>query len=149
MSTLVGLHLAQRVAFGESPTEVLQALLLSVLAGVLMAAAALAIGSLVRRRYKHPVKSEAYECGEEPYHASWVQYDLRFYVVALVFIVFEVEVVLFYPWAVVYSRAGWAGLVDMLIFFGILVVGFAYLWRFGYLHWVRSTTLRRGPSRPA
>ncbi|MFO0839402.1 MAG: NADH-quinone oxidoreductase subunit A [Phycisphaerae bacterium] len=137
------LLLAQVSAVGESPAEMMQALLLFVAGGMAMVLVALGLGALVRRRYSHPVKSESYECGEEPFHGSWVQYDLRFYIVALVFIVFEVEVVLFYPWAVVFQRAGFAGLVDMLIFFAILVVGFVYLWRFGYLEWVRSTAGQR------
>lgn len=82
---------------------------------------------------------------------SWVQFDLRFYIIGLLFLVFDVEVALFYPWAVVYGNAGklakaagislfqyrQAALVDMLLFFGLLLLGFAYLWRFGYLDWVR------------
>src|SRR5207253_10602667 len=81
-----------------------------------------------------------------------VQFDLRFYIVALVYLIFDVEVALFYPWAVAYGDADALGktigmsayavrqvaLVDMLFFFGVLLVGFAYLWRFGYLDWVRS-----------
>jgi NADH-quinone oxidoreductase subunit A len=110
------------------------------------------LGSLVRPRVPHPEKAATYECGEPSLGTSWVQFDLRFYIVALVFLVFDVEVALFYPWAVAYGSAGTIGeatgqsafavrqvaLVDMLFFFGVLLVGFAYLWRFGYLDWVRS-----------
>jgi NADH-quinone oxidoreductase subunit A len=81
-----------------------------------------------------------------------VQFDLRFYIVALVFLIFDVEVALFYPWAVAFGNAAalakdlgvdvfsirLVAVVDMLFFFGVLLVGFAYLWRFGYLDWVRS-----------
>jgi len=77
---------------------------------------------------------------------------LRFYIIALVYLIFDVEVALFYPWAVAYGRAAelarsigmtvsdlrGVAIVDMLFFFGVLLVGFAYLWRFGYLDWVRS-----------
>ena len=118
----------------------------------------LAVGRLVRPRVPNPDKGEAYECGEPSIGSSWVQFDLRFYIVALVFLVFDVEVALFYPWAVAYGSAPdlaaslskdfhavittfdvrLAALVDMLFFFGVLLVGFAYLWRFGYLDWVRS-----------
>ena len=83
--------------------------------------------------------------------SNWVQFDLRFYIIALLYLVFDVEVALFYPWAVVYGNATegakrlgitlfqyrQAALVDMLLFFGLLLLGFAYLWRFGYLDWVR------------
>jgi NADH-quinone oxidoreductase subunit A len=109
-------------------------------------------GSFVRPRAPNPEKSAAYECGEPTIGSSWVQFDLRFYIVALVYLIFDVEVSLFYPWAVAYGDADALGkaismtafqirsiaLVDMLFFFGVLLVGFAYLWRFGYLDWVRS-----------
>jgi NADH-quinone oxidoreductase subunit A len=121
-------------------------------------------GSLARPSAPHPEKSAAYECGEPAIGSSWVQFDLRFYIVALVFLVFDVEVALFYPWAVAYgdaasiaSRLGLtlrqvrgAALVDMLFFFGMLMVGFAYLWRFGYLDWVRSSAAHpQSMDRPA
>lgn len=112
----------------------------------------LAVGAIARPHVPNPEKSSVYECGEPSIGTSWVQFDLRFYIVALVYLIFDVEVALFYPWAVIYGRASaMAGelgmspfeirsvaLVDMLFFFGVLMVGFAYLWRFGYLDWVRS-----------
>jgi NADH-quinone oxidoreductase subunit A len=112
----------------------------------------LCMGALARPRVPNVEKAAAYECGEPTIGPSWVQFDLRFYIVALVYLIFDVEVALFYPWAVAYGSAGALGesmgqsafevrqvaIVDMLVFFGILLVGFAYLWRFGYLDWVRS-----------
>lgn len=112
----------------------------------------LAIGKLVRPAVPNPEKLAVYECGEPAIGQSWVQFDLRFYIVALVFLIFDVEVALFYPWAVAYGSAAdiaaqygisvfdvrSTALVDLLFFFGVLLVGFAYLWRFGYLDWVRS-----------
>lgn len=112
----------------------------------------LVAGALARPKVPNPEKSAAYECGEPAIGTSWVQFDLRFYIVALVFLIFDVEVALFYPWAVAYGDAHALGasigmtayqirqvaLVDILFFFGVLLVGFAYLWRFGYLDWVRS-----------
>lgn len=111
-------------------------------------------GSLARPKLPNAEKLAVYECGEPTIGSSWVQFDLRFYIVALVFLVFDVEVALFYPWAVAYGDAARiasdfgqgltatavrsAALVDLLFFFGVLIVGFAYLWRFGYLDWVRS-----------
>lgn len=101
------------------------------------------MGSLIRPKAPNADKLAIYECGEPSIGSSWVQFDLRFYIIALVFLVFDVEVALFYPWAVAYGSSTditfrtWA-LVDMLFFFGVLMVGFAYLWRFGYLDWVRS-----------
>jgi NADH-quinone oxidoreductase subunit A len=110
-------------------------------------------GSLARPKLSHPQKSDPYECGEPSSGTSWVQFDLRFYIIALIFLIFDVEVALFYPWAIAYGSAAElahqfsmtifsfraAALVDMLVFFAILLIGFAYLWRFGYLDWVRSS----------
>lgn len=98
----------------------------------------LLIGKLLRPKLPTAEKLMTYECGESPIGNSWVQFDLRFYIVALVFLVFDVEVALFYPWATVYQQFKLAALVDMLVFFGVLLVGYIYLWRFGYLEWVRS-----------
>jgi NADH-quinone oxidoreductase subunit A len=117
------------------------------------------MGALARPNVPTPEKLAIYECGEPSIGSSWVQFDLRFYIVALVYLIFDVEVALFYPWAVAWGSAADLGasigmsafeirqvaLVDMLFFFGVLLVGFAYLWRFGYLDWVRSaatTSLR-------
>jgi len=118
-------------------------LLLFTLAGIGMIVAALTAGRFLRPYLPHPEKDEPYECGEPPVGSSWVQFDLRFYVVALVFVIFDIEIALFYPWAVVFKQAGAAGLWDMLVFFGVIVVGFVYLWRFGYLEWVRATDLEK------
>lgn len=110
------------------------------------------VGAVARPQVPNPEKAAVYECGEPSIGSSWVQFDLRFYIVALVYLIFDVEVALFYPWAVAYGSAAELGgalgttaaairsvaLVDMLFFFGVLMVGFAYLWRFGYLDWVRS-----------
>ena len=120
--------------------------------GVAFVLANLAMGALARPHIPNPEKAAAYECGEPSIGSSWVQFDLRFYIVALVYLIFDVEVALFYPWAVAYGSAAELGsrigmtaseirgvaIVDMLFFFGVLLVGFAYLWRFGYLDWVRS-----------
>ena len=124
----------------------------------------LAVGALVRPHVPNAEKSAVYECGEPSIGSSWVQFDLRFYIVALVFLIFDVEVALFYPWAVAYGSAAElatqfgqtifdirkVAVVDMLFFFGVLLVGFAYLWRFGYLDWVRSaaTTSLKVDYRP-
>jgi len=124
----------------------------------------LVVGALARPKIPNPEKGAIYECGEPSIGTSWVQFDLRFYIVALVFLIFDVEVALFYPWAVAYGSATQLGaslgltafqirqvaIVDMLFFFGVLLVGFAYLWRFGYLDWVRSaaTTSLKAQYRP-
>jgi NADH-quinone oxidoreductase subunit A len=98
-----------------------------------------------------PAKAETYECGEPAIGSSWVRFDIRFYTVALIFIIFDVEVAFLYPWAVIFQglRAGGAGFfvfLEMLLFIAILVVGFIYCWRKGDLDWIKSS---EGQSRPA
>lgn len=131
----------------EGGVELVEGMLIFAIGGFAMVFGGLMLGYFLRPHLPNPEKSLTYECGEPALGSSWVQFDLRFYVVALVFLVFDVEVALFYPWAVVYGSGDHAtrvaALYDMLFFFGVLVVGFVYLWRFGYLDWVRAVS---GPS---
>jgi NADH-quinone oxidoreductase subunit A len=90
------------------------------------------------------VKALPYECGELPIGSSWVQFNIRFYVVALIFLIFDVEVALLYPWAVVFQRLGWLAFVEAFIFIVILLAGLAYLWKEGDLEWVRTLQDRKG-----
>jgi NADH-quinone oxidoreductase subunit A len=152
--------LIQTGSTAADSSSLVAALLIFMLAGIAMVLGALLVGRLLRTRLHHPEKDAIYECGEPTIGRSWIQFDLRFYVVALVFIIFDVEIALFYPWAVVFGggtlRGGtdegsaaalrqvqFAALWDMLFFFSVLVVGFLYLWRYGYLDWVRACTGRR------
>jgi NADH-quinone oxidoreductase subunit A len=101
-----------------------------------------------------PMKSETYECGEPPVGSSWVRFDIRFYTVALIFIIFDVEVDFLYPWGVVFEDLRKAGLgffvfLEMSVFVAILVVGFAYCWRKGDLDWVKSSEGQRAWSAEA
>ena len=83
-------------------------------------------------------KLTTYECGENPTGSAWIQFNIRFYVFALIFIVFDVEAVFLLPWAVVFKELGWLAFVEGLVFIAILAVGLAYVWRKGDLEWVRS-----------
>jgi NADH-quinone oxidoreductase subunit A len=162
----------------------------------------LLVGKLLRPHDPHAEKIEIYECGEPTIGSSFVQFDLRFYVVALLFIIFDVEVAFFFPWATVFGKAthlmdprfdkvtlvsgspeltpaakeiyrqlgapnatvpdaaagknanetkiedsartlAWASILDILVFFGVLMVGFAYVWRRGDLDWVRAVSEER------
>ncbi len=180
----------------------------------------LLVGTLVRPVRPNPEKAAIYECGEPTVGSAWVQFDLRYYVIALLFVIFDVEVAFFFPWAVVFGKlntladgtlpveqrvevtqalvppppdpaiarteaerrayvrleddrkrtdkalaAGeplavktnrdgaasmaWIAFIDILIFFGVLLVGYAYLWRRGDLNWVRSTVAERAVQEQA
>lgn len=139
-------------------------------------------GKLVRPRLPTPEKDAIYECGEPAIGSSYIQFDLRFYVVALLFIVFDVEIAFFFPWAAIYGSAmhladsrltdatrhelsarlldqnpavmepgnvisadaaqalALTGFFDLLVFFVVLLVGFAYVWKRGDLDWIRALT---------
>ncbi len=94
---------------------------------------------LIRPARPSAEKGSTYECGEIPLGGSWIQFNMRFYVIALVFLVFEVEVIFMFPWAVVLQPIGVYALVEMLLFIAILLVGYAYVWRKGDLDWVMAT----------
>jgi NADH:ubiquinone oxidoreductase subunit 3 (subunit A) len=83
-------------------------------------------------------KLTTYECGENPTGSAWVQFNIRFYVFALIFIVFDVEAVFLLPWAVVFREMGMLAYLEGLVFLGILVVALVYVWRKGDLQWVRA-----------
>jgi NADH-quinone oxidoreductase subunit A len=82
-----------------------------------------------------------YECGELPEGSAWIRFNIRFYVLALIFIIFDVEIVFLLPWAVVFKRLGSFAFIEGLIFIGILLVGLAYVWKKGDLEWVKPGDL--------
>jgi NADH-quinone oxidoreductase subunit A len=168
-------------------TSLVLFLLIFVAAGFTLLVAGLITGKLIRPVKPSPEKGEVYECGEQPIGTAWVQFDLRFYVVALLFVIFDVELAFFFPWAVVFGSAtraadesqpaevrveaakgiqpqgevapgtpppapaaakllAWIAFADIMVFFGVLLVGFAYLWRRGDLKWVRSTAAQGEPA---
>ena len=96
---------------------------------------------LIRPAKPSAEKGSTYECGEIPLGGSWIQFNMRFYVIALVFLVFEVEVIFMFPWAVVLQPIGVYALVEMLLFIAILLVGYAYVWRKGDLDWVMASSV--------
>ena len=89
------------------------------------------------RNNKGGDKLTSYECGELPEGSAWVKFNIRFYVIALVFLIFDVEIVFLFPWAVVYQELGLLAFIEAFLFVLILVVGFAYVWVKGDLDWVK------------
>jgi NADH-quinone oxidoreductase subunit A len=160
-------------------TELVTLILVFLAVGIGFLLTNLMIGKLVRPAKPEVEKGTVYECGEPAVGSSWIQFDLRFYVVALLFVIFDVEMAFFFPWATVFGGSNRIAddrivleekaaihqslsrepidasvspdattaaaktfsriaFVDILIFFGVLLVGFAYLWKRGDLEWVRS-----------
>jgi NADH:ubiquinone oxidoreductase subunit 3 (subunit A) len=89
----------------------------------------------VRPRSPDPIKSDTYECGMETVGNTWVQFNVRYYFFALIFVIFDVEAVFLYPWAVAFRQVKLFGFVEALIFVAILVVGLVYAWRKRALEW--------------
>jgi NADH:ubiquinone oxidoreductase subunit 3 (subunit A) len=98
------------------------------------------ISRLIRPSAPDPVKLTPYECGEESAGTGFVRFNPRFYVVALVFLIFDIETVFIFPWAVVLKGAGVHVLIHMVIFLSILAVGLAYSWGKGDLDWIKQPT---------
>jgi NAD(P)H-quinone oxidoreductase subunit 3 len=82
-----------------------------------------------------PEKSSSYESGIEPMGESWIQFEIRYYMFALVFVVFDVETVFLYPWAMSFDQLGLLAFIEALIFVVVLIVGLVYAWRKGALEW--------------
>lgn len=84
-------------------------------------------------------KLDSYECGEVPEGSAWVKFNIRFYIIALAFLIFDVEILFMFPWAVIYKDLGFIGLIKMLIFMVILLMGFVYMWSKGDLDWAKMS----------
>ena len=96
---------------------------------------ALVLARILQPRLVTASKTQTYECGIKPYGTAWVQFNIRYYIYALIFVIFDIETVFIYPWAVAFNKLGLFALVEMFLFLTILVVGFAYAWKKGALDW--------------
>ena len=104
------------------------------------------IGWLVRPSRPNDKKATIYECGEPVFGDAWLRFDIRFYIVALVFVIFDVEVIFLFPWAVVFKSIGWRAFAEAAVFLTILSLGLAYVWKKGDLDWYRPPA--KDASRP-
>ena len=134
-------------ALPESYLAAHGALLLFVAGGLAFMALGLLVARAVSVRRPNPEKNATYECGEETEGPAWVPLNARFYVVALVFVLFDVELIFLLPWATAYARPellaasggawGWFALAEMGVFIGLLALALAWAWRAGHLDWIR------------
>jgi NADH-quinone oxidoreductase subunit A len=128
--------------------------LIFVLVGFAFAGIALGAAKLLRPSNPSHAKMTTYECGELPVGSSWVRFNVRFYLIALFFLIFDVEIVFLFPWAVVFKHLcpvpGLGALVfwEMVIFLGILSMGLAYIWVKGDLDWVKTLVERKNANLP-
>ena len=111
------------------------AVLLFLLVGVGIGVAVLLLGHLMSRRDPDPDKLRPYECGFEAFEDARMRFDVRYYLVVILFVLFDLEVAFLFPWAVALEEVGAYGLVSMAVFLLILAVGFVFEWRRGALEW--------------
>lgn len=103
--------------------------------GALFAVGSLVASAMLRPRRPTPAKLAPYECGIVPEHEPPERFDVKFYVVAMLFIIFDIETIFLFPWAVTFRQLGLFGLVEMVVFVGLLFVAYVYVWRRGGLEW--------------
>lgn len=113
--------------------------LIFIILAIIFVVVTLTINKLLRPNRPSFEKQKTYECGEEPEGSPWVKFNIRFYVVALIFLIFDVEVVLLFPWAITYKEFGFYGFLVGIIFLLILFLGMLYEWRKGDLEWARPS----------
>ena len=103
--------------------------------GLIMGSVLLAAGKLIGKNNPDSEKNAPYECGFPPFENARIPFDIRFYLVAILFIIFDLETAFFFPWALVIRKLGWFGIGTMFLFLGLLVIGFIYEWKRGALDW--------------
>ena len=119
--------------------------LIQILIAIAVAAAMIGLSALIGRRVKDPIKSSPYESGMKPVGNARERFSVKFYLVAMVFIVFDIEAVFLYPWAVIYRQLKLFAFFEMLLFILLVLCGFYYIWKKGVLDW--SVDEQRGTNR--
>lgn len=124
-------------------------ILLFIIGGIVFVGGTLMASFLLRPKRPNPEKLTTYECGEDAVGNIWGHFNIRFYLVALLFVLFEVEILFLFPWATVFGQKeliegtqgqwGWFAFFEVVIFVGVLALGLAYAWAKGYLDWVKPT----------
>ncbi|NWF74046.1 MAG: NADH-quinone oxidoreductase subunit A [Nitrospirae bacterium] len=95
----------------------------------------LVVSYLVQPKYPEAEKLSSYECGSEPFSDARMPFPVRYYIFAMLFVIFDIEVIFLYPWAVVFTKIELIGLIEMLVFIGLFLVAYVYAWRKGALEW--------------
>src|SRR5690348_12142244 len=102
---------------------------------LVMGTAFFVVGYVLGPKRADPEKMSPYECGFEAFEDARMKFDVRYYLVAILFIIFDLEIAFFLPWATVFAKLGLYGLIEMAMFLGLLVLGFVYVWKKGALEW--------------
>ena len=116
-------------------TELYFPVLVQAIIAMAIAAGLIGVSALLGKRAKSPLKDTPYESGMAPTGSARERFSVKFYLVGMIFILFDIEAIFLYPWAVVYRQLKWFGFVEMLLFIGLVLVGFFYVWKKGALDW--------------
>lgn len=132
--------------------DVFMPVIILLIFGAALVAVTLLLGKLIRPHNPNKIKNQEYECGENPVGVAWTSFNVRFYVIGLIFLIFDVESALMFPVVTVFRKMrdqGMGGiiLIEVLLFILILLAGFAYCWRRGDLDWVKSYHRTNGESK--
>ena len=128
-----------------SPIETYFPVLLQIVIASVLAIGLVGAGFILGKRVKNKVKDTPYECGINPIGTTKERFSVRFYLVAMLFILFDIEAIFLYPWAVVYRSLKMFGFVEMLLFIGLVLAGFFYIWKKGALNWAADVPPARKP----
>ena len=125
--------------------------LIQILIAVAVAAAMIGLSAILGQRLRDSVKSSPYESGMKPVGNARERFTVKFYLVGMVFILFDIEAIFLYPWAVVYRRLGLFGFYEMLLFIALVLTGYFYIWKKGVLNWASNASkpVRREAKRAA
>ncbi len=123
--------------------------LLQFILAVTIGGALVALGALLGHKVKNRVKDMPYECGVEPIGSAKERFSVKFYLVAMLFILFDIEAIFLYPWAVVYRELKMFAFVEMLLFIVLVLAGFFYVWKKGVLNWAQESTVPEKKSKPS
>jgi NADH-quinone oxidoreductase subunit A len=121
-----------------TPAEQWLPILMQSVLAMVIAAALVTLSLVVGRRVKNSVKDMAYECGIAPTGDARDRFSVKFYLVAMLFILFDIEAIFLYPWAVVYKQLKMFAFTEMVVFVGLVLVGFFYIWKKGVLDWAAT-----------
>ena len=110
-------------------------ILFFVFVALVFGVATLLLSYLVQPKYPETEKLSTYECGSEPFSDARMPFPVRYYIFAMLFVIFDIEVIFLYPWAVVFTKIELIGLIEMLVFIGLFLVAYVYAWRKGALEW--------------
>ncbi len=131
----MGLFTQNKTPLGSLMLENYLPILLFIAVGIAVGVVPMAMGRLLGPHRPDNEKLSPYECGFEAFEDSRTKFDVRYYLVAILFIIFDLEIAFLFPWAIVLRQIGVFGFLAMMIFLGILVIGFIYEWRKGALEW--------------